>query len=476
MTSLTAGFRGIPLSVRWGTLGNLLLFGGVAAFNAVVLPWIGASDSQFHLQYAEKLYNGELPPGSSTVAAHPPLYYALVAGLVGQFLAADAIPISAAIVRSLNILFGCGLVLVLAWAGWNLVRTRRAQFAIAVPGLSVLITPFVRVAGDVYNDTLATLLASSAIALSIALLRRGPQRRLVIVLAIVAVLGMATRSTFVVTFGLAMAAVVVAYLLHGTGTRRRRLGYGLGIAGAISAVVVATIGWFYLLNLERSGSWFRSRPQSPFAGRDYTSLGENLIDPNFYLVTVTRLLGFRDWAGFLPINGAVSAVISLVCLSGLIWWMLENSRWRSLFATAESRAVAALLVVQLAGVYAMQLQHATGWGNINLRYFLPGLAVFGIVLAAGSLAWPRLRGQLAVAVMAILAAGAVIDVAWFAAPKVDMVSTVNPLAYAPSAVAANAIPVFIVAILVLAMIAGLATVSASLLRATRPAPTARPAA
>jgi len=454
--------------VRWGTLGNLALFGAVAAFNAVVLPWIGASDSQFHLRYAEAIYNGELPSGGSTVAAHPPLYYAIIAGLVGQFLAVDAIPISAAIVRSFNIVLGCGLVVVLAWAGWRIVNVRKAQFAIALPALSVLITPFVRVAGDVYNDTLATLLASAALALSIVLLRDGPRRHLVILLACVSVIGMATRSTFVVTLGLAMISIVVAYLLHGRGSLGHRFVRGFTPVAIVVAIVIATSGWFYLLNLERSGSWFRSRPQAPFAGRDYKSLGDNLSNPDYYLVPITRLLGFRDWQGFFPFNGMISALVSVICLAGVLWWLLERSRWRSLLSAPGDRAVVALLAVQLAGLYAMQLQHATGWGNINLRYFLPGLIVFGIILTVGSLAWPRLRGQLAVTVMAVLAAGAVLDVAWFATPKVGEASAQNPLSYVSTAVANNAIPFVLVPLLFGAMLAGLVIVAASLFVATRP--------
>jgi len=183
---------------------------------------------------------------------------------------------------------------------------------------------------------------------------------------------------------------------------------------------------------------------------------------------VTRLLGFRDWQGFLPINGFVSSAIVIVCVVGCAWWFGSSSRWRRVLSSVASRVIVALFVVQGIGLYAMQLQHATGWGNINLRYFLPGLMLFGVILATGSLAWPRLRGQLAVVIMALLALGAIGDIVWFAAPMYKKISIENPIAFLPTALANNAIPFAIVPVLGVAVIAGLAVVSVALLAATRP--------
>jgi len=468
-STLRERFLLIPPLLRWGTLGNVILFVSVAGFNALVLPWIGAADSKYHMNYMTAVYNGELPVSRSIVAAHPPFYYWLMSRFVGGLLVTDHFTMAVAITRAANIGFGVLLILVLAWIGWMLGGARRIQLAIALPGLSVLITPFVRVAGDTYNDTLATLFATTALALAIALLKRGPSWQLVVALGVISVLGMSTRSTFAAPLGLALLALLASFLLHGTGSRARRFWQGVVSTAAIGAAVVAAIGWFYLRNQQLSGSWFRSRPKAPFAGRDYHSLGDNLTDPNYYLVTVARLLGFRDWAGWLPINGTISLIVSAVAIVGLVVWLVSGGRWKRIVEPVANRLILVLLLALFIGVYVMQLQHAIGWGNVNLRYFLPGLLVLGLVLALGTLAWSRLRGQLTVAVMTVLALGAVADVMWFVTPMYKRVVTENPLGFLPTAVANNHLPFAVLPIAALGMLIGLLITGFALFKATEPA-------
>jgi hypothetical protein len=466
-------WQAIPRVVRFGTLGNLVLFASVSGFNAVVLPWIGAADSRFHMRYMLAVWHGTLPADHSIVSAHPPFYYALFAPIVGPLLEEEHFTIAVVIVRAANIVFGAICLLVLAWAGWNLSSTRKAAFAIAVPGLAGLITPYIRVVGDTYNDGLATLFATSALAIAIVMIKRGVTRGSAITLAVVSVLGMSTRATFVVTFGLALIALIAAVLLHGSGTRFARFKEGAASAIAIGLIVVAAIGWFYVFNMQRSGSWFRSHPAAPFAARDYASLTDNLTNPDFYLVTIARLLGFRDWVGMFPFNGTISIAISAICGIGLVFWLLTRRRWKSILSKRTDLLIAILLILQMLGLYAMQLQHATGWGNINLRYFLPGLLVFGVVMAIGALQWRRLRGQLVTVLMAVLGAGAALDVVWFSSPMVRHVPTQNPLTYFPQSVIGNGLPVAVVVVLVVGMIGGLLIAGASLFRATAEGPIPR---
>jgi len=461
--------------LRWGLLGTIVAFVSTAGINAVVVPWTGAFDSRFHMNYILAVYRGELPDPAGIVSAHPPFYYLLMSGLVGRLLETDHFTLAVAITRAVNIGFGVATILVLAWIGWMLGGARKTALAIALPAISVLITPFIRIAGDVYNDVLSTLLCVIAIALAIALLKRGPRVPLVLALGVVSVVGMSTRSTFVASFGLSMLALIAAFAIHGSGSRARRGLTGVGIVAAIGAVTMAVIGWFYLRNYQLSGSWFRSRPKQAGGGRDYQSLSDNLMNPDYYLVAFARLLGFRDWAGWLPVNGAVSLVISAVCVTGLIIWLVRSARWRSLLATVEQRLIAVLLVALLVGVYAMQLQHATGWGNINLRYILPGIVSLGLILAAGALAWERARGQLVTVILAILAVGATFDVVWNVGPRDEYVSTSNPLAHVPTALAENGVPFAILPILLLGMLVGLLITGIALFRATEPAaPTLSP--
>lgn len=464
----------IPKWVFWGVVAVLVLYLSVAGFNAVVVPWSGAADSRFHMEYVLAVSEGHLPVASNVVAAHPPLYYLLASWLVGGLLHNDQYVLAVAVLRIANIAVGAVTLLVLAWAGWKLGGRWRDQLTIALPAVSVLLTPYIRVVGDVYNDALSTLWATAALAISAVIIRRGPSVAALVVLGVLSVLGMATRATFIVTFGLTLVAIVVALVLWPAGRIRHRIRAGIVACVVSIAAVVLTSGWFYLLNLERSGSWFRSRTEAPFAGRPYTSLTDNLTNPDFYLVTAGRLLGFREWSGLAPVNFALSYLLTALCLVGLVLVTARGSRWRAVVADRRLFAVVVFFLVQMLGLYAMQLQHATGWGNINLRYFLPGLLVMGVVLALGALGFERARGQVVTAVLAVLAGGALVDAVWYASPKVDQVVSGALVPNLLGALAANGFPALTVLPLALGIVVGLLVAGVALFKVTAPAATPIP--
>ncbi|WBU37762.1 ArnT family glycosyltransferase [Homoserinibacter sp. YIM 151385] len=486
MPSPIASLRALPREVRWGLLGVVALYLATVAFNIVVLPWRGAADSYDHMDYIWQVWNGHLPapyghelpgmkepdPGGTTrhaTASHPPLYYLLMAGLVGPLLDSGAWESAVLVTRIFNALVGLAILGVAAWLGWRVGGRLRAPLAIALPATTVLVTAFMKVAGDSYNDAFATLWASVVLACAIVALLEGPRRTLLIVLGIAAVLGVATRSTIVVTAALGVIAVIAAFVVHRPEWRlRRRIGVGVGYGAAVLVAGVAAIGWYFLFNLERSGSWFRSRVQTAVAGREKKSLLDNLSDPDFYLVVPGRLLGLRDWNGLLPINFPLSLLLSAICIAGLVILARRARR-----AAAPGRLpvilVVVLAAVQLAGLYAMQLQHATGWGLINIRYFLPGLLIIGMVLAVGSLGYERARGWVATAVIAVLAGAAFVDSVWFLSRFVEDATPLSILRRVADRVEKNGVPLETLPVLAVLAVVALAVVAAALHRATAPA-------
>ena len=426
---MTKSFWAASPWVKIGLLAVIVLYFAMVLYQAISLRIGGAADSYAHMDYVWQVFNGHLPTGygyelegrrgpSETerhlTAAHPPLFYVILAVIVGPILATGDWELATVVARGFNIILGFGVLIAIAWAAWRLGGALRNQLVIVAPAMGVLVVAFIRVAGDNYNDILVVLLGTIALTVACIILKEGPATRYLVVLVVVSVLGMATRATYIATFGLTMLALAAAVIIHlPTMSLRRRIAK-IAVWWATTAVlVIASIGWFYLRNQEASGSWFRSRPKQAVIARDYKSLTDNLTNPEFYTIVPGRLLGIRNWDGILPINYGLSLAISIVCIIGLVVWLRRGARWRRVTRSAPSIAIVALLAVQMLALYVMQLQHATGWGNLNPRYFLPGLLVTALILAIGSLAWRRLRGLLASAIIGVMAVSGMIDSVWY---------------------------------------------------------------
>jgi len=426
---MISSFKAADRWVKIGLLAVVVLYFAMVLYQAITLRIAGAADSYAHLDYVWQVYNGHLPTGygyelegrrgpSETerhlTAAHPPLFYALLALIIGPILATGDWQFATVIARGVNITLGFAVLVSLAWAAWRLGGALRNQLVIVAPAMGVLVVAFIRVAGDNYNDVLVVLLSTIAITASCIVLKEGPATRYLVVIVVVSVLGMASRATFIATLGLAMLAIATSIYLHRPQwSAKRKIGTIAAWWVGTATIVIVSIGWFYLRNQEASGSWFRSRPKQAVVSREYKSLWDNLTDLNFYTVVPGRLLGIREWNGLLPINYVLSLAISAVCLVGLVIWLFRGARWKRILASRSSVAIVAFLVIQMIALYVMQLQHATGWGNLNPRYFLPGLVITALALAIGSLGWRRARGFVAAVIIGVMAVGGMIDSIWY---------------------------------------------------------------
>jgi len=418
-------------STRLGVAASLVMFLGASVFSNLTLPPRGTADSLSHLDYTYQVSQGRLPethgfyvsygaaPTNDLVrsghrqfaSAHPPLFYALASVVEGGAIEEGRWPAAVTRIRAFNTLLGVGTLLTIAWAAWHLGGRRRAELAIVSCALAGLAYPFVRHSADVYNDLLITFLSTAAVALAAVVLREGPRRRHVALLAVLSAAGMATKATFAITLVVVLAALAAAYALEDTRPWRRWWRAGV----ACSIVVLASIsssGWFYLRNHEQSGSWFRSTPKAPLVGRLRMSISDVLTSADVFLVVPRGLLGTIRWEVTVLDNSFLSLAIVVVCTAALGAWLRRDQRWRALVRDRRLLLVIGAMTAQLVGLQLAQVQQAVGWGGLNFRYFLPGLLPIVLFLGLGVLAFERWAGVAAAAVTAVLALGIVINAPW----------------------------------------------------------------
>lgn len=384
---------------------------GSAAF-AALSPTLVTPDETSHIDYGYQVWHGQLPrfedgiaftpgagvrvPGVQWEAHHPPLYYLLIAPAVGPLIDSDRWQAAVMAARAINLLIAAGCILALAWAGSLLTTRRRWAWAIAVPAAVAPLSPFMRVGGSAYNDNLPALLVVLSLGTGILVLRYGPSRLRLLLVAFLCGLGSLARANFVVTLIVVAAMVAVGVWLHDSGRVTRRLGRSV-LAGAFPfAAALAASGWFYLRNIRLTGSWTGAQTEFGLANmqRHRRGLADVLNDPSFWEQQLRLMrhptFGSADWLG--PRVLLAAAAVGLVAC---ILWMVRFARQQT---TAELRqpsplvvqaAIVVAMLAQFGGVLLIQVLYAgIGGATIN-RYLLPGLLPIGALLAAAVLAAGR---------------------------------------------------------------------------------------
>lgn len=381
----------------------------VAAFVAVNLGWRGTHDSYFHLDYAYQLWHGHLPAPDGTempyldnspygpsdtmrqfASAHPPLYYALIAPVVGPLVDSGHVVAAIAAVRAINVGIATALAFTLAVCGWRFGGGQRERWAVALPIVVGMTSTLAHFSGDTYHDVLLTLLATVTWAVAADAIARRPGWGHAVAMAIPVALGMATKATFAVVVVTAVLALLIGNLKHDGVSWRSALAACLK-AATVGAAALASTGWFFVRNYMLSGSWARSSEKAPLQGRELRTVADNLGDPHFYLILPERLLGNTAWPDAFPINFAVSLLAVAAGIVIALW------RFRPLVASRRTLPFIALALLAIGGHYAAQLYHAVGYGSYNVRYFFPVLPLIGVVLAVPIVAAARWRLMAAVA-------------------------------------------------------------------------------
>lgn len=416
-----------------GVVGAILSFMMLALLHVYATPTYQPPDEASHVGYAQELSHGRLPTletpistdGDSRLrrllsgrnaprrtiwtANHPPLYYALAAVplRIGTATAHPTGGVQAA--RLLSVVWSALGLAVLAYLVLQLAP-RRPQLAVAATGLAALLPSFVANSSIVYNDSLAFLTSTAALAAAVVFVVRGPSGARLAAVAASAGLVVLTRASGLLVVGVAGLAVLYGVWRDSQGNNLRRLGRAAIWAGAVAIAVVGVAGWFYLRNLSLYGDLTGSAALLERFDRapHGTPLGM-LTSPGFWRVQQQHLW---DLTYDLPrAQGSLTRQLWLLGLLPLAGLLLAGARWlaRPAHPSTQSdpgRSVAVALCVVLLGLLQLSVvQFASSGGGAHVRYLFPGLVTLGLAGAVGLTALPGGRRGLLVVAM-LLAMGA----------------------------------------------------------------------
>ncbi len=386
----------LPLAV----LAALLLSAMAALAQA---PYV-TGDEAPHIDYAYQVWQGELPvfedglehrPDGAWLAPvqwtaqHPPLFYLLVAPVVGP-LADAGHPVAAVYAaRAVNVLLSGVLVLVAHGAARRICRPGSAvplvvAFVVATMAAKSLM------GGSGYNDLLAAVLVTATFGVAGTAIRRGLDTRLVLALSLLASGAALTR------LSAGIVAVVVVGVAGLAGIVRARQGRGgwapvAGLALGGPAIVLAAAGWFYVRNVELTGTVTGSHFDWSIEnqGRSPKPLWLVLVE----YVTWLRLPNLFWWAGQQPPRATYVWATMIVTGIVLVWVPIAIAVARLIRRRVDDTdrlLLLALLVLPLLVLVAIQVVFASNSGGVYPRYLLPVALPLCLAIAAGLAARPRL--------------------------------------------------------------------------------------
>ncbi|MBB5786143.1 hypothetical protein HD601_000718 [Jiangella mangrovi] len=391
----------LPLAVL-----TALLLSAVAAL--VQAPYV-TGDEAPHIDYAYQVWQGDLPvfedglehrPDGAWLAPvqwtaqHPPLYYLLIAPLVGPLAEAGHPEAAVYAARAVNVLLSGLLVLVAHGAARRICRPGSAVPAV-VAFVVALMAAKSLVGGSGYNDLLAAVFVTAMFGVAGTAVRRGLDARLVLALSLLAGGAALTR------LSAGVVAVVVAGVAGLAGIVRARQGRGrwAPVAGLVlggPAIVLAAAGWFYARNLELTGNLTGSHFDWSYEnqGRSPKPLLQVLVEA----VTWLRMPNLFWWSGQQPPRTTYVMTAMVVTALVLVWIPValaaaravrHHARPADLEAT-DRRLLWLLLVLPTGVLVATQVVFASNGGGVYPRYLLPVLLPICLAVAAGLVTRPRL--------------------------------------------------------------------------------------
>jgi 4-amino-4-deoxy-L-arabinose transferase-like glycosyltransferase len=348
-------------------------------------------DESSHISYALRVAHGHLPkldepnvrgviPHMQTklpifTANHPPLLYAIVAVPLEIGVRAHRPILGLRAARATSFLFAVATVIGAAILA-GLVLPGRESVPVVAAAV-VALTPIVpHETALVYNDAIGMAASTWLLIAGMLIFRRGPTRRLVLLLLAMSAFAALARSS-------SLFALPSAIALAGFGTRRWRPALLLG-AASVSVVALAG-GWFYLRNKHLYGSYlgngYLKRPNGQaIVKRPYL---DALVD-----VRVERIMVDRLWNGWVLLSRLpkwpewVGGVVQLTAVVGVA----EAAR-RALRRGARPGRETVIIWSCLGLFSLIVLASVVGFlsigGNAHARYLFPLLPVFGILIGIG---------------------------------------------------------------------------------------------
>jgi hypothetical protein len=384
-----------------------IAFGFVAGagFVAVALPQFTSFDEVAHVDYAWRVWHGALPsyfdgvrlpldvyrPPVQWVAQHPPLFYLLLAPLIGPLVDAGHGLGAVQLARIVNIAIGALAVMAVAWATGEVVTgPSRRRWMLAAAAIVAPFGALVSTSAAVYNDALATALGALLLGIGARALRRGVDLRLTAAAALTAGAAALTRVALLPTVAVTVGALAIGEIVH----RRATLGPAFRRIALQAAVVVGAVaaiaGWFYLRNRERTGSFvgYQDDVGTLVATRPHRAVLD-LVSSGWVW---RRMFGFMltgpaaSQTGDLVHDRLPLLAVVAVGVSAIVF-VVRRART----STAIDRLVVAMLAGQLFLTVAQNIVNLAHGGSVDNRYFLPSLLPLGLLGAAGLVghAWAR---------------------------------------------------------------------------------------
>ena len=369
----------------------------VTTARSLITPLYSSGDEMAHADYAYQVWQGRLPifeeglaidppwgtrPPVQWTAQHPPLFYLLLAPIVGPLTDAG-MPLAAGLAgRALNTAITACLCVAVAWAASALeTPTTRGRFSLVAAFLTASSFWVMGVGSAIYNDNLGALTITLAIGAALHILQRDPGRHVTalwLILAIASVAGSLTRLASIPFILIAVGVVGLRGLLSAD---RLSLRGDAARAVAIGIAMVAASGWFYLRNIRLTGSVTGGHPEwaQENTGRSTPPVLDVATDP----VNWAKLLGV-----FSPQNTPEGPTLWLLLVVpaalGLLSLVTQAGAAGRRCLSPNVLYPLLLLLTATSLVLVMQFTYVSREaGNLFPRYSLPIILITAVLVSRG---------------------------------------------------------------------------------------------
>jgi len=371
-----------------GLVSVVLLYVCFGLIHVFALHIYKPGDEKRHTQYVVVLESQDrLPTIEETRAAnHPPLYYGLIAKTAMRGVeSVDGIGQKVRWARIISLAFGA-IALVYAFLIVRLMLPGYPALAVHATAIMAVIPSYANASAALGNDSLALASQFAMIYAALVILLRGPNWPRCLQLALYLSMVALARVSGVLVIPTALLAVVAGAWWHLEGSRSRRVGLALLIAGALLVSVILSSGWFYLRNVSTSGDPtgqaaileqvrhhpVRSALAVIFDGSKWLEIHDETWGRLAGSVSIKG--GLRHFARLLTVISVAGAAVSL--WQARIWQRLRDWRTPRVFSW-----------VILAGVFASVflpalVYHARG-GGLHQRYLFGALYIWTLLFAVG---------------------------------------------------------------------------------------------
>jgi 4-amino-4-deoxy-L-arabinose transferase-like glycosyltransferase len=305
---------------------------------------------------------------------HPPLYYALMGGLLRLWPGADAMAGDKLVmlVRAFNVLLLLPLPLLYfvtarRLVGDNAVARSAAFLPLLVPGIA-------RGAATVNNDNLALLLGSLVVLLAVRVMMGDRSARTAVLVAATCTAGSLTKAT--VLFLLVIVVIAYAYQW-----RRARSWPDLRVIIALALGAVGTTAW-WIHDYVAYGSFQPSAWGSQYAlAQGPVRTATDPVNYHLFLRTVWTEVLSRFWGALgvleppeLPRFMIDMLTLALVVFAFAAIYVMRNRRGPILALIAVPAAIQLLIITQA----FLHFRHYDAIPGLQGRYVYPG--IFGVML------------------------------------------------------------------------------------------------